>query len=324
MKAICQDRYGSPDVLSLRDVTKPVPGDDEVLVRVRAASVNAYDWHYMRGDPLLPARMAFGLRGPRKAVRGRDFAGVVEAVGGDIDRFAVGDEVFGEADGTFAEFVCVPDDTVGAKPGNLTFEEAATLPLAAHTAVAGLRDRGEVKPGQTVLVIGASGGVGTFAVQYAAHLGAEVTGVCSARNAEQVRAQGAAHVIDYTKEDFARGEHRYDVVLDLVGTRPIRVLRRAVAPGGTLVVGGGGKPGKLLGAAALTLAAVVTAPFVRERVRPLTGPAPSREGLARLKELAEAGVLRPVIERTYPLESAPDAIRYMENEHARGKLVVTI
>lgn len=323
MKAICQDRYGSPDVLRLRDLPTPVPADDEVLVRVRAASVNAYDWHFMRGDPTIPARLAQGFRRPKAAVRGRDFAGVVERTGGDIDEFAPGDEVFGEVDGTFAEYVCVPGHMTGPKPANLTFEETSALPLAAGTALLGLRDRAEAGPGKRVLINGASGGVGLYAVQIAAHLGAEVTAVCSTRNADLVRAQGAAHVIDYTKEDFTRGGP-YDVVVDLVATRSLRDLRRPLTPRGTLVLGGGGTRGHLLGAAALTLKAVAARPFVRQRLSLLITPAPSPESLAALKELAEAGVLRPVIDRTYPLEEAPDAIRHLEEEHARGKLVITV
>ena len=322
MKAICQERYGSAETLALRNVPVPVPGDDEVLVRVRAASVNAYDWHLMRGDPRLPARLSFGVRRPKARIRGRDFAGVVEATGRDVDRFEPGDEVYGEVDGTFAEYVCVPDGTVAEKPANLSFEKAAAMPLAAGTAVAGLRDRAGVTAGQHLLINGASGGVGTYAVQYAAHIGAEVTGVCSARNADLVRSLGAGRVIDYAAEDFTRD--RYDVVLDLVGTRRLRDLRRALEPGGTLVVGGGGTPGQLLGAVKLVIATTATNPFVRERLLPLVGPNPSVEGLNRLRELAETKALKPVIERTYPLAEAPDAIRHMETEHARGKLVITV
>jgi NADPH:quinone reductase-like Zn-dependent oxidoreductase len=323
MKAVVQDRYGAPDVLELRDVDRPVPADDQVLVRVRAAGANAYDWHLMRGDPYV-ARLALGPRAPRARIRGRDFAGEVAAVGKDVTGLRPGDEVFGEVDGTFAEYVCVPDAWVERKPANLTFEEAATLPLAGNTALRGLRDTAGVREGQHVLVNGASGGVGTFAVQIAKVLGAEVTGVCSARNAELVRSLGADHVVDYAREDFTRDGRRYDVVLDLVGARGITALRRALTPTGTLVLSGGGKPGQFVGAAGLTLKGVLLSPFVRQRLRPLVGPAPSRAVLVALRELAESGKLAPVIDRTYTLGEAAEAIRYLEVEHARGKVVVTV
>ena len=323
MKAVVQDRYGSPDVLELRDVDKPVPGDDEVLVRVRAAALNAYDWHLMRGDPYL-ARLALGLRAPRAMIRGRDFAGEVEAVGRNVPHLRPGDEVFGEVDGTLAEYVCVPDTAVERKPETLTFEQAATLPLAGNTALRGLRDVGGLRPGQHVLINGASGGVGTFAVQIAKSLGAEVTGVCSTRNTDLVRSLGADHVVDYTREDFTRGGRRYDVLLDLVANHGISGLRRALRPGGTLVLASGGSPGQFLGAVGLLLKGIALSPFAHGRLLPLVGPAPSKAILVTLRELADSGKLTPVIDRTYPLAEAPEAIRYLEEEHARGKAVVRV
>jgi NADPH:quinone reductase-like Zn-dependent oxidoreductase len=324
MKAIVQDRYGSPDVLALRDVDKPIPAENEVLVRIHAASVNARDWHVMRGDPYV-ARPSFGFGRPKVKIRGTDFAGRVEAVGSDIHRFRPGDEVFGEADGAFAEYVCAADGVVEVKPSNLTFEQAAAVPLAANTALIGLRDVARVQPGQQVLVNGASGGVGTFAVQIAKSLGAEVTGVCSTRNVALIRSLGADHVIDYTVDDFARNGRRYDVVLDLVGNRSLSDFRRALTPTGTLVLSGGGvsRGGSMFGPIGLFLRSQLLSRFVRHRL--LTLPAkPSKENLAALRELAESGKLTPVIDRTFPLSEAPEAIRYLEVEHARAKVVITV
>ncbi|MEU3984259.1 NAD(P)-dependent alcohol dehydrogenase [Streptomyces sp. NPDC026672] len=323
MKAVVQDRYGGPETLRVDEVERPAEADGRVLVRVRAAGVNAYDWHLMRGDPYV-ARLALGPRRPRQRIRGRDFAGEVVAVGAGGSDLRPGDEVFGEVDGTFAQYVSVPEGWVERKPANLSFVQAATLPLAGNTALRALRDTAGVRPGQRVLVNGASGGVGTFAVQIAKVLGAEVTAVCGARNAGMVRSLGADHVVDYTREDFTRSGRRHDVVLDLVGERGIGALRRAVTPDGTLVLAGGGRPGRVLGAAGLTLRGTLVAPFVRQRVRPLMGPAPSREVLARVRELAESGRLVPVIDRTFALAEAAEAIRHLEVEHARGKVVVTM
>ncbi len=324
MKAIVQDRYGSPDVLALRDVDKPIPAENEVLVRIHAASVNARDWHVMRGDPYV-ARPSFGFGRPKVKIRGTDFAGRVEAVGSDVQRFRPGDEVFGEADGAFAEYLCAPDGVVEAKPANLTFEQAAAVPLAGNTALIGLRDVARVQPAQQVLVNGASGGVGTFAVQIAKSLGAEVTGVCSTRNVELIRSLGADHVIDYTVEDFARSGRRYDVVLDLVGNRSLTDFRRALTPAGTLVLSGGGvsSGGSMFGPMGLFLRSQLLSRFVRHRL--LTLPSkPSKENLAALRELVESGKLTPVIDRTFPLSEAPEAIRYLEVEHARAKVVITV
>jgi NADPH:quinone reductase-like Zn-dependent oxidoreductase len=327
MRAIVQDRYGSPDVLELREVEEPLVPDQGVLVRVRAAAVNAYDWHVMRGDPYL-ARPAMGLRRPRARIRGRDFAGRVEAVGREVTRFQPGDEVYGDlggADGAFAEYASVPDDQVEPKPATLTFEQAAAAPLAGVTALMGLREVGRVRPGQRVLVNGASGGVGTFAVQIARAFGAEVTGVCSTRNLDIVRSIGADHIIDYTREDFTRLARRQDLVLDLVGNRSLADLRRALAPEGTLVLSGGGVPGEggLLGPLTLIIEGRMLSRFVRHRLLVLTA-APSRERLAALRGLVESGEVTPVIDRSYPLCEVPEAIRYVEREHARAKVVITV
>ncbi|KOU27772.1 NADPH:quinone reductase [Streptomyces sp. WM6373] len=324
MKAIVQDRYGSPGVLELREVERPRVGDREVLVRVHAAAVNARDWHLMRGDPYL-ARAALGLRGPKVRVRGTDFAGRVEAVGGDVTRLRPGDEVFGEAEGAFAEYVCAPEDVVEPMPANLSFEQAAAVPLAGNTALMGLRDLGRVRPGQRVLVNGASGGVGTFAVQIAKAFGAEVTGVCGTRNTELVRSLGADHVVDYSREDFTRTGRRYDLVFDLVGNRSLTECRRALTPGGTLVLSGGGvsEGGSLVGPIALLVKGRALAPFVRHRLLVLTAT-PDRRNLAALRELIESGRLAPAVDRTHPLHEVPEAIRYLEVEHARAKVVITL
>jgi NADPH:quinone reductase-like Zn-dependent oxidoreductase len=328
MKAIVQDRYGSPDVLQCREVDKPVAADNEVLVRVHAAAVNAYDWHVMRGDPYL-ARLAFGLGGvPKTKIRGRDFAGRVETVGRDVKRFRPGDEVYGDlgqVDGAFAEYVCVPDDLVEPKPANLTFEQAAAMPLAANTALICLRDAARVQPGQHVLVNGASGGVGTFAVQIAKALGADVTGVCSTRNVDLAGILGVDHIIDYTRDDFTHNARRYDVILDLVGNRSLTDCRRALTPTGTLVLSGGGVPngGSLIGPMGLIIRGHLLSRFVRHRLV-LPTATPSKENLAALRALAESGKVTPIIDRTYPLVETPEAIRYLEVEHARAKVVITV
>lgn len=331
MKAIVQDRYGSPDVLHIEDVNTPVPADNEVLVKVHAASVNAADWHLMRGDPYLarlisPSMSAF--RGPKGRIRGRDFAGRVEAVGKEVTRFRPGDEVYGDldlAEGAFAEYVCAPADVMETKPTNLTFEQAAAMPLAGKTALMALRDAGQLQAGQRVLINGASGGVGTFAVQIAKSLGADVTGVCSTRNVDLIRSLGADHVIDYTQNDFTRDGQQYDLVLDLVGNRSLTEFRRALTPTGTLLLSGGGlsKGGSFFGPMALMIRGQVVSRFVRYRLLvPLA--ALSTENLVALRELAESGKIVPVIDRTYPLSEVPDAIRYLETEHARAKVVITV
>jgi NADPH:quinone reductase-like Zn-dependent oxidoreductase len=326
MKAIVQDRYGSPDVLQLRDVDRPEPAENEVLVRVHAASLNALDWHLMRGDPYIARLSAgLGLGAPKIKIRGVDFAGRVEAVGAKVTGFRPGDEVFGEGRAAFAEYVCARDELVELKPANLTFEQAAAVPLAANTALIALRDVARVQPGQHILINGASGGVGTFAVQLAKAFGADVTAVCSTRNVDLVRSIGADHVIDYTHDDFARGERRHDIVLDLVGNRSLTALRRALTPAGTLILSGGGVStgGSLIGPLGLMIRGLALSRFVRQRVV-LLMVAPSKDNLATLRELAESGKLAPVIDRTYPLAEVPSAIRYLETEHARAKVVITI
>ncbi|MET8203825.1 NAD(P)-dependent alcohol dehydrogenase [Micromonospora taraxaci] len=326
MKAIVQDRYGPPETLTLVDVDTPVPAPDEVLVRVEAAALNAYDWHAMRGDPRM-ARLALGRSRPRARIRGRDFAGRVEAVGAHVRQVRPGDAVFGDlgdANGAFAEYVCVPENLVAAKPANLTPQQAAALPLAGVTALMGL-DAGRVGPGHRVLVNGASGGVGTLAVQLATVLGATVTAVCSTRNVDLVRSLGAEHVVDYTRDDFARDTRRYDVVFDLVGNRSLRALRRVLTPTGTLVLSGGGvyRGGSLLGPIGLIARGRLLAPFVRHRIVVLT-TVPGRHHLDTLRAHAETGRLTPVIDRNYPLHEVPLAMRYLEGEHARAKVVITV
>jgi NADPH:quinone reductase-like Zn-dependent oxidoreductase len=332
MKAIVQDRYGSPDMLELRDIDVPVPADNEVLVRIHAASVNARDWHIMRGDPYLARLMVpavMGLRaGPKAKMRGSDFAGRVEAVGRDVRRFRPGDEVYGDVGytgGAFAEYVCAPENVVEPKPTNLTYEQAAALPLAGITALVGLQDAGRVRPGQQLLINGASGGVGTFAVQIAKSFGANVTAVCRTRNVDLVRSLGADQVIDYTRDDFSRNGMRYDVVFDLVANRSLTDLRRALTPTGTLVLSGGGVSDgvSLAGPMGLSIKAMVVSRFISQRLVQLV-PEENSENLAALRELAEAGKLTPVIDRTYPLSEVPDAIRYVEVEHARAKVVITV
>jgi NADPH:quinone reductase-like Zn-dependent oxidoreductase len=325
MQAIVRDRYGSPDVLALQDVDKPVVTGHEVLVRVRAASVNPRDWHLLRGLPSLIVRLAgYGLRTPKHRVLGGDLAGQVEAVGTDVHRFRPGDEVFADVEtGCFAEYTCVSEDVLELKPANLTFEQAAAVPLAAVTALQGLRDAGQIRPEQKVLIIGASGGVGTFAVQIAKSFGAEVTGVCSTRNIELVRSLGADHVIDYTQQDFTAGGQQYDLILQLAGTRSASACRRALTPTGTLVLSSGESDGRWIGPVDRILAAIVLSRFVLQRLSPLIAK-PSQADLLVLKQLIEAGKVTPVIDRTYPLSQTADAIRYVEQGHAQGKVVITV
>ena len=334
MKAIAQERYGGPDALRLTEMPVPVPGDNEVLVRVHAASLNARDWHALRGDPYIARLMAprtFGPRRPGRRVPGSDFAGRVEAVGKAVTRFSPGDEVYGDSwpgDGAFAEYARVPESTVERKPANTTYEQAAALPLAGITALVGLRDVGQVAPGRRVLVNGASGGVGTFAVQIAKALGAEVTAVCSTRNVDLVSSLGADSVLDYTKQDFARRPQRYDVVFDLVANRRLRDLRRVLTPTGTLLLSGGGtaRAGRpyVLGPVRLTLKAAAVGPFTRQRLHTLMDTGPTAERLAALRELVESGQVTPVIDGTYKLAEVPEAMRYLMVEHARAKVVITM
>ncbi|WP_200938457.1 NAD(P)-dependent alcohol dehydrogenase [Cellulomonas sp. Root137] len=320
MQAIVQSAYGAPEtVLTHQTVARPVPKADEVLIKVHASSLNFADVAMVTGRPSL-IRAVMGLRRPRHTVPGRDVAGVVEAVGADVTDFRAGDEVYAEATaGAWAPLVAVPAKLVGRKPVTLSFEQAATLPLAAGTAldcVAG------VQPGQKVLVNGASGGVGSFAVQLVKALGAEVTGVCSGRNVELVANLGADHVVDYERSDFTSSGTRYDLIIDLVGNRSLGAYRRALAPRGTLHLSGGGG-GRVIGPMARLAQALVVNPFVSQRLRPVFAT-PSRAKLDRLRELAEAGLLTPAIERTYPLSDAPEAVRRLIAEHARGKTVLTV
>jgi NADPH:quinone reductase-like Zn-dependent oxidoreductase len=323
MKAICFDRYGPPDVLELREVDRPEPQEGEILVRVRAASVNPREWHFMRGTPYV-LRAQAGLRRPKDNRLGIDMAGVVESVGRNVTRFRPGDEVFGSANGALAEYVAVGQDgAVLAKPANVTFEQAAAVPVAAYTALQALRDRGKVQPGQRVLVTGAGGGVGTFTAQLAKSFGAEVTGVCSGAKAELVRSIGADHVIDYAREDFTRGRQRYDLIVDIVGDHGLGDIRRTLTRTGTLVVVGAPDKGRWLGPLAGLGRMLVVAPFVSQRLLPMLAH-DSREDLELLRGLMESGKLTPVVGRTYPLSETADAIRYLEEGHATGKIVVTV
>jgi NADPH:quinone reductase-like Zn-dependent oxidoreductase len=323
MKAIVQDRFGPPDVLQLADIDLPKVGADDVLVRVQAAALNPADWHILRGDPLVARLMGVGLTKPRAPVAGIDAAGVVEEVGANVRGLRPGDEVLGFCRGAFAEYASAAADLVVPKPASLTFEQAAAVPVAATTALRGIRDVGEVKAGQLVLINGAGGGVGTYAVQIAAALDAEVTGVCSTRNVELVGSIGAAHVVDYTTEDFTAGRTRYDVILDNVSSLPLAQLRGPLTPKGTLVLNGGGSPGHVFGPVAGILKAVVANLFVSQRLRPLPSKQ-NREELLAVTELIVGGKLTPVVDRTYPLADTAEGLRHVEQGHARGKVVVTV
>ncbi len=323
MKAIVQDRFGPPDVLKLAETGRPEAGAGDVLVRVHAAALNPADWHILRGDPLVARLMGVGLTRPKARVAGIDVAGVVEAAGANVRELRKGDEVLGFGRGAFAEYACAAADLVVPKPASLTFEQAAAVPVAATTALRGIRDVGEVKAGQRVLVNGAGGGVGTYAVQVAAALGAEVTGVCSTRNVELVRSIGAAHVIDYTREDFTDGPARYDVILDNVSSLPLTRLRQVLTPKGTLVLNGGGSPGHVFGPVAGILRAMVANAFVSQRLRPLP-TRHNREELLTVTGLIEDGKLTPVVDRTYPLADTAEGLRHLEQGHARGKAIVTV
>jgi NADPH:quinone reductase-like Zn-dependent oxidoreductase len=322
MKAVRYHRYGSPGVLEIQDADPPGDTGSGILIRVRAASVNPLDLHFMRGQPYL-MRLGSGLSRPKDTGLGADMAGTVEAVGEDVTEFQPGDEVYGGRQPTFAEYIRISADApVARKPANLTFEQAASVPVAAITALQALRDKARLQPGQAVLVNGAAGGVGTFAVQIAKALGAEVTGVCSTRNVELVRSIGADRVIDYTREDFCLAGQRYDVLLDLVWNRTVAELRRALAPNGTLVAVAARK-GQWIGPVFGLASLVVLTPLVRQRLVPFLAK-PSKEDLAALRDLIEAGRITPVIDRTYPLKEVPEALRYLEAGHARGKVVITV
>jgi len=321
MKAIIYCDYGSPDVLELAEIPKPVPGDNQVLVRVRAASVNPYDSHFLRGEPFL-MRIDFGLRKPKSPRIGVDFAGTVEAVGAKVTEFRPGDEVFGGKSGAFAEYVVAAETALARKPQNLTIEETAAVNMGGTTALQGLRDNGELQPGQKVLINGASGGVGTFAVQIAKAMGAEVTGVSSTKNVELVRSLGADHAVDYTKEDFTTGTTRYDLILDMVGNRSLSENRRVLTPNGKYVMVGGPK-GRWLAPMDRALRAEVLSWFVSQEIGMMLAQY-SRDDLNHLRDLIEAGKVKPMIDRRYPLHEVPEAIRYLETGRARGKVVITV
>jgi NADPH:quinone reductase-like Zn-dependent oxidoreductase len=324
MKAIVQDRYGSADVLEFRDIEEPVVGGNEVLVRVHAAGCGPDVWHLMTGMPYM-ARPAIGLRRPKLAVRGWDVAGTVEAVGANVTDLRPGDEVMGTAEGgSFAELVIARPDKLVPRPANLTFEQAAAVPISGTTALRAVRDEGKVQPGQNVLVIGAAGGVGSLAVQIAKAFGAKVTGVSSTSKVDLVRSIGADDVIDYTREDFTDGSRHWDVIVDTAGRRPLSRLRRALTPKGTLVIVGGDGGGSWTGGFFRgVLRAPLVSLFVGQRLRGLATKV-KQEDLVTLTELVEAGTVTPVIDRTYPLIEAPDAIRYLAEGHAAGKIVVTV
>jgi NADPH:quinone reductase-like Zn-dependent oxidoreductase len=324
MKAVVYRSYGSPDVLRLEEIAKPVPNDNQLLIKVRAASVNPLDWHYMRGEPYLVRIVQTGLLSPTSPRLGVDFAGTVESVGSKVTKFKPGDEVFGGRLGAFAEYVCVREDgALALKPANLTFEQAASVPIAGVTALQGLRDKGKLQPGQKVLINGASGGVGTFAVQIAKSFGADVTGVCSTRNVEMVRSIGADRVIDYTKEDFTRSGQRYDVILDMVGTHSLSEYRNALTPNGALVLIGSTDKTLWLGFLVGLLKVAIFSRFVSQDMSFMIAGLDSGD-LAVLGDLMQAGKVTPVIDRSYRLSEIRDAVRYLEEGHARGKVVITM
>src|SRR5436305_1273226 len=325
MKAIVYCDYGLAN-LKLEEVEKPAPNDDQILVRVRATSVNPYDWHFVEGTPKF-MRLGVGLRKPKDTRLGVDYAGTVEAVGKNVTQFKPGDEVFGGKGGSFAEYVCVRQDRlVATKPANITFDQAGSADIAGVTALQAVRDKGKVQSGQKVLINGASGGVGTFAVQIATSYGADVTGVCSTRNVDLVRSLGADHVIDYTKEDFTKGDQRYDVILDNVANHSISEYRRVLTPNGIYVMIGGGSANEqgFLGPLGKALNAAVYSRFVKQKMGMMMAQ-PSTQDLTLLAEMVQSGKLKTVIDRTYKsLSEVPDAIRYLEEGHARGKVVITV
>jgi len=325
MKAIIYCDYGLANV-KLEEVEKPVPNDDQILVRVRAASVNPYDWHFVEGTPKILRMIGVGLRKPKDTRVGVDFAGTVEGIGKNVTQFKPGDEVFGGKGGAFAEYVCPrADRAVAIKPTNITFEQAASVNIAGITALQALRDKGKVQSGQKVLINGASGGVGTFAVQIAKSFGADVTGVCSTRNVDMVRSLGADHVIDYTKEDFTKSAQRYDVILDNVTNRSLLECRRVLTPKGKYVMIGGGGPNDqgLIGPLANPIKAMLLSLFVSQEMGMMMADA-NKKDLTILGDLMQAGKVTPVIDRRYKFSEVPDAIRYLEEGHARGKVVITL
>jgi NADPH:quinone reductase-like Zn-dependent oxidoreductase len=321
MKAVVRDAYGSVDVLRLGEVDKPVAGEGEVLVRVHAAAVDQGVWHLMVGMPYAMRLAGFGIRAPKNPLLGYDLAGRVEAVGANAGAFRPGDEVFGTCRGSYAEYAVARADRLASKPGNVSFEEAAAVPISGYAALQAVREHGGVRAGRRVLIIGAAGGVGTFAVQIAKADGAEVTGVCSTAKTELVRSLGADHVIDYTREDFADGRNRYDVILDIAGNRPLSQLRRALTSRGTLVIVGAEDAGNWLGIRRQLRAAALS-PFVRQKLGFFISKERS-EDLEELRKLLEAGAVRPVVDRTFPLDEVPQAIDYLRDGRALGKIVIT-
>jgi len=323
MKAIVQYCYGSPDVLELESIEKHVPADNEILVKVKAASVNPLDWHYMRGSPYIMRLIGAGIGAPNEPRLGVDYSGTVEAVGSLVTQFKPGDDVFGGAKGAFAEYVMVAEDKgITLKPANVTYEQAASAPIAAITALQALRDKGQVKPGEKVLINGASGGVGTFAVQIAKSYGAEVTGVCSSRNAAMVRSIGADHVIDYKKEDYTKNGQHYDLILDMVGNHSLSKNRQVLTPEGKLILIGGAK-GNWIGPLKGPLKAMLYTPFVEQEFVMFIAKI-VKQDLAVLGELMSSGKITPVIDRSYTLDEVPAAISYSEEGHARGKIIITM
>jgi NADPH:quinone reductase-like Zn-dependent oxidoreductase len=321
MKAVVYHRFGPPEVLQYEDLETPTPRDDEILIRVRAASVNPLDWRLVKGEPYL-ARLMMGIPRPKVMRPGVDVAGEVVAVGGSVTRFGPGDEVFGTCRGAFAEYGCASESALVTKPANVTFEQAAAVPVAAYTALQALRNKGCVRPGQRVLVNGASGGVGTFTVQIAKAFGGEVTGVCSTRNVEMVRSIGADHVIDYTQEDFTRSGRRYDLIIDSAGNHPLSACRRALEPSGTYVMVGGPYRGWIDFLARLIQVPVLSR--LSSQKLTMVMAKGNQEDLALLRDLMAEGKVTPVIDRRYALSEVPEAISYLEEGHARGKVVITM
>src|SRR5256885_3076893 len=325
MKAIVYHEFGGPEVLRLEEIDKPVPKDNQILVKVRALSVNPLDWHFMEGTPYLGRPMAFGLLKPTVTQLGVDYAGTVEAVGKDIKDFKPGDDVYGNRFRAFAEYVVATEKTVALKPATITFEQAASLPVAALTALQALRDTGKIQPGQKVLINGASGGVGTFAVQIAKSFGAEVTGICSARNVELVRSLGADHVIDYTKEDFTKRPERYDLIIDNVGNQTLSGFRRVLNPKGIYVaVGGGGVNDSRWTGPLVTVVKMLVVKRLGTQEMSMMLAEMNKKDLVALIDLIQSGKLKPVIDKTYPFNQLPEAMRYLEEGHARGKVIVTV
>jgi NADPH:quinone reductase-like Zn-dependent oxidoreductase len=322
MKAIVYRNYGSPDVLRFEEIAMPVAVDKDVLIKVRAASVNPLDWHFMRGEPYL-VRVIAGLRKPKVIRLGVDVAGQVAAVGKLVTQFKPGDEVFGSCRGAFAEYVCTAESTVVMKPDNVTFAQAASVPVAAYTAMQGLRDKGHIQPGHRILINGAAGGVGTFAVQIARSFGADVTGVCSARNVDMVRSIGADRVIDYTREDFTRSGQRYDLIFDAVGNHSLSACRHILNSKGTLIMAGGSAGRWMIGPLTRSFAALVLSRLGSRKFMGLLAKG-SKEDLTTMCDLMKARKITPVIDRSYSLSEVPEAIRYLEQGHARGKVVIAV